>query len=222
MVIQANHDSEYMICKCGHDKGWHDLETPDICTYEDCPCKKFEAPFLCKLCVGICIHDDEGNIRKPKNHSQDASSRKNEELDSKKYTYFDHHPDIYKKGYIKGFIKGRKYPKPKNHSPIEDTPEAKTIRDTETSGTSTLSDKECSILVDEIDISNRKKVFDMDVSKLKFKKGFFKDDVKESIKEILFHKKCLNCKLHLCDCKKQEWVVDVNVIKEEFGDKLTK
>jgi len=55
----------------------------------------------------------------------------------------------------------------------------------------------------------------------KLKDGYYYgEDVKKSIKEILFHKKCLNCKLNICNCGKEEWVVDVDVIKEEFGDKL--
>lgn len=44
--------------------------------------------------------------------------------------------------------------------------------------------------------------------------------VKESIKEILFHKRCLDCKLNICNCGKYNWVVDINVIKEEVGEKL--
>lgn len=47
-------------------------------------------------------------------------------------------------------------------------------------------------------------------------------DIKNSIKEILFHKKCLNCKLNICSCGRQDWVVDVNVIKEEVGEELLK
>lgn len=45
-------------------------------------------------------------------------------------------------------------------------------------------------------------------------------DVKESFKEILFHKKCMDCKLNICNCGKENWVVDINVIKEEAGPKL--
>jgi len=45
-------------------------------------------------------------------------------------------------------------------------------------------------------------------------------DVKESIKEILFHKKCFDCGLNICNCGNHNWGVDINVIKEEFGDAL--
>lgn len=51
------------ICKCGHDKGWHDLENPDICTYEDCPCKKFKPQCNHCGCPTCCV------CKKPKNHS---------------------------------------------------------------------------------------------------------------------------------------------------------
>ncbi|GAG80534.1 unnamed protein product [marine sediment metagenome] len=50
--------------------------------------------------------------------------------------------------------------------------------------------------------------------------SYWEEDVKEAVKEIFFHKKCLNCKLNICSCGKEEWVVDINVIKEEMGKDL--
>ena len=50
--------------------------------------------------------------------------------------------------------------------------------------------------------------------------GTTADKIEESIKEILFHKKCRCCGCNHCQCGNREWVIDVNVIKEEFGDKL--
>lgn len=50
---------------------------------------------------------------------------------------------------------------------------------------------------------------------------YFKmEDVQKSIREILFHKKCFDCGLNLCNCGEHNFGVNINVIKEEFGDVL--
>ncbi len=40
-----NHDSKYIICKCGHDRTKHPYYNPEFssaCNVDDCECKKFE------------------------------------------------------------------------------------------------------------------------------------------------------------------------------------
>ena len=44
MVEQADYDSKYLICKCGHEKKEH----LDICAVWNCPCKKFEVQHLAR------------------------------------------------------------------------------------------------------------------------------------------------------------------------------
>jgi len=99
----------------------------------------------------------------------------------------------------KEFEKPQKGCSKKNHSPQEKNPGSAGRDSAEfkdkgsdvsvglnpmSSGSFNLSNKECSILINKIDLNDKKRIFNLPIGKLVFQKGFFKDDIKEFIRRL--------------------------------------